>query len=273
MKRITLAAGLAAAAIVATAGSASAATIAANGTGFVGKGEVQSAYGMNNAKLQDAVNANAQAFTFSTTQAASQSLSSSASQVVTEHASQSAHRVLSCTVQVGGIKNPRIFEADGSRDGSKVGSREGSRTGSRAGSLVGTLSAAINADPRKTGQWTGWNLKGYATGPSFNATGAESFDAPAYGDAAFTGDYAFGDVEWGGWQAEPGTNPADCLRNDNGAIITDLSDVTTFGDALVTGTEYGAESFGPTQYGAVSATGPVQMFVTYLGSTKPLTVV
>ena len=152
---------LAAVALIASATAAQAATLNDAGTGFVGKGEVQSAFALNNAKLQDAITANKQAFTFTTTQPAAQSLSSSASQVVTEHATQSAHRVLSCTVTVGGVKNPRVFEADGTRDGIKVGSREGTREGTRTGSLNGTLDASINADPRKTGQWTGWNLKGF----------------------------------------------------------------------------------------------------------------
>ena len=88
---------------------------------------------------------------------------------------------------------------------------------------------------------------------------------------SFTGDYAFGDVEWSGWQAEPGTNPADCLRNDNGAEIDDLSDVTTYGDAVPTTTDYGTESFGPTQVTATNPTGLAQVFVTYNSVTKPLT--
>ena len=81
----------------------------------------------------------------------------------------------------------------------------------------------------------------------------------------------FGDVEWSGWQAEPGTNPADCLRDDNGAEITDLSDVTTYGEPVPTTTGYGTESFGPTEATATNPTGPAQVSVTYNGSKKPLT--
>ena len=217
--KIGASAAIAAVALIATATAANAATLNPDGTGFVGKGEVQSAYGLNNRAIQKIIDANEKAFTFTSSQPATQSLTSTASQVVTEHATQTAHRVLSCTVTVGGVKNPRVFEADGTRDGIKTGSREGNRTGDRVGTLDGTLAASIDAKARKTGQWTGWNLKGFTSGPSFTATGAEYFDAPEYGDPSFTGGYAFGDVEWSGWQAEPGTNPADCLRNDNGAEI------------------------------------------------------
>ncbi len=51
--KIGASAAIAAAALIATATGASAATLNADGTGFVGKGEVQSAFGWNNAKIQD----------------------------------------------------------------------------------------------------------------------------------------------------------------------------------------------------------------------------
>ncbi len=264
-------AAIAAVALLATATAANAATVNSDGSGFVGKGEVQSAYGLNNSAIQKIIDANEKAFTFTSSQSATQSLRSTASQVVTEHATQSAHRVLSCTVTVGGVKNPRVFEADGTRDGIKTGSREGSRKGERVGTLDGTLAASIDAKARKTGQWTGWNLKGFTSSPTFTATGVEHFDAPDYLAPSFTGDYAFGDIEWSGWQAEPGTNPADCLRNDNGAEIDDLSDVTTYGDAFPTTTDYGPESFSSTQVTATNPTGLAQVFVTYNSVTKPLT--
>jgi hypothetical protein len=179
--------------------------------------------------------------------------------------------VLSCTVTVSGIKNPRVFKADGTREGIKTGSREGNRTGDRVGTLDGTLAASIDAKARKTGQWTGWNLKGFTSGPSFTATGAESFDDPIYGDPTFVDQaFRFGDVEWSGWQAEPGTNPADCLRDDNGAEITDLSDVTTYGEPVPTTTDYGTESFGPMEVTATNPTGPAQVSVTYNSVSKPL---
>lgn len=237
---------------------------------FIGKGDVQTAFNLNNAKMQSAVGTDGKGVTFTSSQPATQSLTSSASQVVTETATQSAHRVLSCTVTVGGVKNPRVFEADGSRDGVKTGSRTGSRIGSRAGSLDGVLNASIDTTARKTGQWTGWNINGFLSGPAFSATGVESFEAPAYGNASFSGDYAFGNVEWSGWQAEPGTNPADCLRNDNGALIEDLSDVTTYGDPVVTGSVLGAESFGPTVVTGTTTTGTAKVSATIAGVTKAI---
>ena len=269
-KRAAKITALAAVAFIASATVANAATVNPDGTGFVGKGEVQSAYGMNNSAIQKIVDKDVDAFAFTSSQSATQSLKSSASQVVTEHATQAAHRVLSCTVTVGGEKNPRVFEADGTRDGIKTGSREGNRTGDRVGTLDGTLAASIDAKARKTGQWTGWNLKGFTSNPLFTPTGDEHFDAPEYLAPSFTGDYAYGEVEWSGWQAEPGTNPADCLRNENGAEIDDLSDVSTYGQPVPTTTDYGTESFGPTEVTATNPTGPAQVSVTYNNVTKPL---
>ena len=133
------------------------------------------------------------------------------------------------------------------------------------------MAASTDAETRKTGQWTGWNLKGFTSGPSFTATGVQSFGAPEYLAPSSTGDYVFGEVEWSGWQAEPGTNPADCLRSDNGAEIDGLSDVTTYGDAVPTTTDYGTESLGTTQVTATNPTGLAQVFVTYNSVTKPLT--
>ena len=71
---------------LASAGPASAYTMDAAGQGFVGKGEVQSAFGWNNAKMQ----ANQNGVTFTVKQNASQALSSSASQTATQEGSQSA---------------------------------------------------------------------------------------------------------------------------------------------------------------------------------------
>jgi hypothetical protein len=269
-KRAAKITALAATAFIASTAVANAATVNPDGTGFVGKGEVQSAYGFNNSAIQKIIDANEKAFTFTSSQSATQSLKSTASQVVTEHATQTAHRALSCTVTVGGVKNPRVFEADGTRDGTKTGSREGNRTGDRVGTLDGTLAASIDAKARKTGQWTGWNLKGFTSGPSFTATGTEHFDNPDYLAPSFTGDYAFGEVEWSGWVALQGENPADCLRNDNGAEIADLSDVTTYGDVVPTTTDYGTESFGETKVIATNPTGLAQVSVTYNSVTKPL---
>src|SRR5215510_9917382 len=80
---------LAATSILATAPAANASvTIDANGKGFVGKGDVQTALGYNNAALQKAVDAGTLKFT--ATQPAIQSLS----QDVTQYATQSGSQVV-----------------------------------------------------------------------------------------------------------------------------------------------------------------------------------
>ena len=81
-----------------------------NGTGacgFVGKGDVQSALGYNNPKMQ----ANAGKLAFAYSQAVSQALSSSASQTATESVSQT----VSCLQDAG----PNTFTREGTRDGGR----------------------------------------------------------------------------------------------------------------------------------------------------------
>jgi hypothetical protein len=155
-KRAAKITALAATAFIASTAVANAATVNPDGTGFVGKGEVQSAYGFNNSVIQKIIDANEKAFTFTSSQSATQSL------------------------------------------------------------------------------------------------------------------YAFGEVVWSGWVALQGENPADCLRNDNGAEIADLTDVTTYGDVVPTTTDYGTESFGETKVIATNPTGLAQVSVTYNSVTKPL---
>ena len=62
--KIGASAAIAAVALIASATSASAATVNSDGSGFVGKGEVQSAYGFNNSAIQKIIDANETAFTF-----------------------------------------------------------------------------------------------------------------------------------------------------------------------------------------------------------------
>ena len=62
--RKMLTAALAATALISTAAWATV-TLNADGTGFVGKGDVQLVYGQNNAQIQNALIANPQAYTFS----------------------------------------------------------------------------------------------------------------------------------------------------------------------------------------------------------------
>jgi hypothetical protein len=254
-----------------------------NGTsGFVGKGDVQTAFNMNNSVIQTTLIANPKAFTFSSTQATTQSLTQavtesgvqsgtqtgtqSGTQAGVQSGTQDASWLLSCTYDG---KN-RVFHNYGTRNGTREGSREvsrevsrdvtrdvsrsGSRTGSRAGVINGSIAASIAGDPRQTkgqNQFTGFNLKaltvtGTTTDPAvWNApvmnddftssdewTGAWSggtYVPSGNGEYTFTTGYTFGDVEWSGWDAAPGENPADCLRTDNAGAVTDLVNVVTDG--------------------------------------------
>jgi hypothetical protein len=270
--RIGASAAIAAVALIATAAAANAATVNPDGSGFVGKGEVQSAYGMNNAKMQAAVASGT--ITFSTSQAATQTLSQSANQNVTQDVTQDFHRVLSCTVDG---KN-KHFDAYGEREGSRTGGRDGEREGTLRGSLKGSLVSDIAYENKKTGQYTGWYLKGFADGsPVFGSTGAEEWNTEAqYGEVDYSGGVTtLGDITWGGWESAPGENPNDCLRNDtiNGVpVVSDLYDHTDEGE-LEYGTEhFNAEHFRPTEYGDVTPEGAASLFVTYGGSTNPLTI-
>src|SRR4051812_45828876 len=117
-------AALAAAALIATATAANASTaIDANGTGFIGKGDVQTALGMNNAAMQKAVDAGSLVFT--ATQPYTQALRQdavqlgsqtgtqvgrqSATQIGTQSATQAVSETLTCTYTNGSVKNPKIF--------------------------------------------------------------------------------------------------------------------------------------------------------------------
>jgi hypothetical protein len=96
--KIAVTGGVAAALITTMATASASVAIDATGKGFVGKGEVQSAFAMNNATMQKAVDA--KAFSFSAEQPTTRSLSQNVSQVgtqagttaVTQTATQSAKR-------------------------------------------------------------------------------------------------------------------------------------------------------------------------------------
>jgi hypothetical protein len=272
MNRITkiAAASALAVALVGTAGAANAATINDAGAGFVGKGEVQSAFGWNNKDMQGAT---ATGFTFSTTQSATKALTQDASQVVTQDAHADVTRTVSCFIDGKKVDHT----AFGTRDGSRTGVRNGERTGTLHGSLKGSLTSTVAYDTKgKTGQWTGFYLTKYAAGsPAFSTTESPVWNIEAqYGDAEYGDAVAeLGEVNWTGWQSEPGQSPADCLRGDTGnEIVTDLQDVTVESE-IEYGTEhFGAEDFTNTQDGAITPEGAVSLFVTYGSSTKPLTI-
>ena len=75
-------AAIAAVALIATATAANAATVSPNGTGFVGKGEVQSAFNMSNGKIQPIIDKDVNAFTFRAVQPTTQLLTQDVSQMV-----------------------------------------------------------------------------------------------------------------------------------------------------------------------------------------------
>ena len=84
-----------------------------------------------------------------------------------------------------------------------------------------------------------------------------------------------GDVVWGDWIAEPGENPADCLRNDtvNGVpVVTDLVNNVTEGEVVPTGdvTPSGDVKVVTEVVGSATPTGPAQVFAQYNGVTKAL---
>ena len=171
----------------------------------------------------------------------------------------------------------KTFHRDGIRDGERTGTREGtrdgeraamrlferfgSRTGTQSGVQSGSIASDLSVTDKKTGQYTGWNLKGFTGTPAYTETGTPvwgeptfgeyQFDAPQYRDWMFLGDFAFGEftpsgdytfedltgTEWGEWDALPGENPDDCLRSQNADHITQIDNVVTPGavtDGIVT---------------------------------------
>jgi hypothetical protein len=226
MRKLMIIAASFAALAVPTAAMASV-TINADGKGFVGKGDVQSALGYNNSALQKAVDAKSLVFTAvqPTSQSLTQSVSQSGKQVGTQTGVQvgtqagvqSGSQVMSqdlvCTYTNG--NGTKTFHRDGVRDGERTGSREGSRIGTRegsrdgdrdgtrkgiqAGTQTGSLAYALDVDARKATQYTGFILKGWNGLPSYTETGAPVWNAPAY-DGWELGDWNFGAYTFGAYQ-------------------------------------------------------------------------
>jgi hypothetical protein len=291
-----------------------------NGTGkcgFVGKGDVQTVLGYNNAQMQS--NASKLAFTYA--QPASQALtqvltqrgSQEGTQAGTQTASQTANQAgllevseqLSCTFDNGvnqtfyrngyrdGARDgTRTGTRTGTRDGSRDGTRSGSRTGSRAGTLNGNIAYTIAYDPRVKNQINGFFLTS-ATTSGFVATGNPVWNAPTFGDYAWGGytwgaysfgnytfgDYAYNDwtwgtaTTWGGWNAEPGTNPAECNSNNPNILpdsivhtqtVVDVTEGTVTDGAVIDG----AVTDGAILDGAVTD-GTVTDGVTTSGDVTP----
>src|SRR5262245_46442049 len=189
MYRITKVVALAAFALLVTASAAIAGvTVDSAGKGFVGKGDVQTALGMNNSALQKAVDAKSLVFTAQqpTSQSLSQDVEQAGKQVGTQSGVQSGTQVgtqagtqfvsqdLTCTytngngtktfhregVRDGDRTGTREGSRDGTREGSRDGTREGSRTGMQTGIQTGSLAFALDADARKANPYTGFILTG-----------------------------------------------------------------------------------------------------------------
>lgn len=134
MKTISILGGLAALAM-SSAALAAVTFDAETGTGFVGKGDVQLAFGWNNKAAQD--NANAVSFTFET---------------------ETAY-IATCEWDTVAGKSGNVIHHE-------VNLRRNT-----------ALNSNINSDPRKTGQYTGYNLSG------FGATTTSGQSVPTVGGA------------------------------------------------------------------------------------------
>ena len=265
MRRITKLAAIAGTTLlglsVANAASASVQVDPATGAGFVGKGDVQTAFGWSNKTLQD----NATSVRFSTEQVTSQVVTQHLLQDGTQAGTQTVRREVSCTIEG---KN-KSFYNEGTRSGVRSGERDGSRTGSRAGTVSRSIVSAIDADPRKgINQFTGFVLKGF-TGTPVVTTTAPAWGDDTFGDWDFQGAYAFDDVEWSGWVSEPGESPAECLSPSK-PDITDLVDITTPGaveDGAITPGD--VHDVGAVEGGTITY-GPLTLSATAAGVTKAL---
>ncbi|MEV7633370.1 hypothetical protein AB0N64_13290 [Microbacterium sp. NPDC089318] len=242
MRRISLAAPaavLSAAALVLVPAAAQAYTVSPDGSFFVGKGEVQTVMGWNNAQLQT----NALSLTFTSRSAAMQELTQSATQLAVEEVSQAGTesavqsvsvigvvpylRQVSCTIDGNKeqqfVSGTRAATRDGERqgtrsaerDGSRTGARSGERTGDRAGTVEGTLDYTIDYKARQQNQFTGFFVEAPDSGVFTETAGTTVWSDIGWGDYAFTGEYNYGEWEFSG----------DYVYGD-----PDLGDVVTTGD-------------------------------------------
>ena len=136
------------------------------------------------------------------------------------------------------------------------------------------LNASIDTTARKTGQWTGWKINGFLSGPTFAGS-----DTSVLNDAVFTDSTlsapVWGEAVWGDWIAEPGENPADCLRNntDPGVpVVTNLFNEqqvvsTDEGDVVLAGP---VTNVGTPSYGTPYSTGTAKVFATIKSDTHAI---
>jgi hypothetical protein len=224
--RNLLASGALATVAVAALGTAANAAVTINDDG---KGDVQTALGLNNAQMQ----AKAGSLKFTTEQAAHQNLTTfltqsgtqsgtalavqGAAQIGTQVLTQESTETLSCfktngsavqQTRTGTKTGERTAERQGTRSGVRFGTREGTREGSRAGTKAGVFSGKLTSDvtydARVKNQVTGFNLKGYVLGDPKFVGGGITWGDPVFDDEfsgfgawtpgayEFTTDYTFG---------------------------------------------------------------------------------
>ena len=193
------------------AASAHAATIDEAGKGFVGKGEVQTAFGWNNATMQK----NQTDVTFTAEQPTTQSLTQSVSQTGVEHnfqmgvqsatqtGTQSGTQVVSqdLTCEFTNGSGTKTFHRDGIRDGDRTGTREGTRegerdvarlgerfgtrTGTQSGTQTGSIVSALERHRQEDRPVHRLVPQGLHRHPTYTETGSPVWDAPTFGDYEF----------------------------------------------------------------------------------------
>jgi hypothetical protein len=237
------------------------------GTGFVGKGDVQVAFGWNNKQLQT----NAGTVKFSFTQDATQAVTQAASQTASQTTSQSFTYYVSCDTTNG----RKTFYREGNRAGVTTATREGEREGERAGTLSGALRSALDGDPRQTkgqNQFTGFILKGFSATPTFTLSGdAPVYEEPTFGDWVWSTDAVVMDEWTGGWQTTgDGTgSPADCVDGEDSD--SNIVEDTVYGPVVEGPIVEGDVTYGDVAPGAVTATpGTARVYATHAGVTRQL---
>jgi hypothetical protein len=268
MNRIAKVAGATFVALAVTIPAANAAVTfnETNGTGFVGKGDVQVAFAWNNKQLQT----NAKDVSFSFTQDATQAVTQGASQTASQTTSQSFTYYVSCNTAEG----KKTFYREGNRTGVTTATRDGERVGARAGTLSGAIRSALDGDPRQTkgqNQFTGFILKGFAGTATFTAGGDAVYEDATFGGWVWSTDVVEMDEWTGGWKTtgDGQGSPADCV--DGGDSDSNIVEDTEYGDVVEGPIEYGDVTYGDVTYGAVTPTpGTAHVFATHAGLTRQL---
>ncbi len=246
IRNIIIPAALAAATLIGTASGANAATA----PGFLGKGEVQSAMGWNNAALQKAVDADKALvakglaptnIVFTGEQTTTTITTDSGVLYGTQYGTQDVEQSLTCDFTNG--NGTKTFHRSGDRTATRDASKDASKTATRESTQSSKVSSTLVYDARKTGQWTGFNLSAPVTSGAPVVT-----------------------IEAGDWVGDvPGSNPSDCDRSQDADHITlyDLSEVTATSDVTPVG-DVATDPAGVEQTESVTgtpATGPLTLFV------------